>query len=124
MPRGVRKTAYEAAEILGVSLAEIYEADGIATASDSKVSMTRVRENLKKISDNELLKIQLGAEFFQGEPTPASEDWHSAKKAEAEPKPEAKPKPKAKPKAKPRAKPKPEPEPIDALLEQMAQLGF
>ena len=131
MPRGIQKTAYEAAEILGVSLAEVLEADGKATASHSKVSMTRVKGNLKKISDNERLKIQLGAEFFQGEPTPASEDWHSAQKAEAEPQsvpePKAKavpkprprpkleskpkPEPKAEPEATPKPKPKPEPEP-------------
>jgi len=144
MPRGIQKTAGEAAKILGVSLAEILEADGKATASHSKVSMTRVKGNLKKISDNERLKIQLGAEFFKGEPTPASEDWHSAQKAEPElkpepqsepvpevkpkpkPKPEPEPEPKLEPKAKPRTKPKPEPEPepIDALLERMARLGF
>ena len=140
MPRGIQKTAYEAAEILGVSLAEVLEADGKATASHSKVSMTRVKGNLKKISDNERLKIQLGAEFFQGEPTPASEDWHSAQKAEAEPQSEPepkpkpgprpkleskpKPKPKVKPKPKPKPEPKPEPEPIDGLLERMARLGF
>ncbi len=133
MPRGIQKTAYEAAGILGVSLAEVLEADGKATASHSKVSMKRVRDNLKKNSDNERLKIQLGAEFFQGEPTPASEDWHSAQKAEPElkpeleiepevkpkpkpkpkpvPKPKAKPKPKLEPKPKPKPKPKPEPKP-------------
>jgi hypothetical protein len=112
MPRGIQKTAYEAAEILGVSLAEVLEADGKATASHSKVSMKRVRDNLKKISDNERLKIQLGAEFFQGEPTPASEDWHSAQKAEAEPQSEPEPKPKPGPRPKLESKPKPKPKPV------------
>jgi len=108
MPRGIQKTAYEAAEILGVSLAEILEADGKATASHHKVSMTRVKKNLKKISDIERLKIQLGADFFQGEPTPASEDWHS-QKAEAEPEPEPEPEPESEPKPVPKPKTKPKP---------------
>ena len=140
MPRGIQKTAYEAAEILGVSLAEVLEADGQATASHHKVSMTRVKDNLKKISNNEVIKTQLGKAWWDQEVVPASEDWHSAQKAEPQsepvpepkakavpkpkPKPKAKPKPVPKPKAKPEVKPEPEPEPIDGLLERMARLGF
>ena len=127
MPRGIQKTAYEAAEILGVSLAEILEADGKATASHHKVSMTRVKKNLKKISDNERVKTQLNMKFFEDEVVPASEDWHSAQKAEpqsepvpepkakAVPKPKPRPRPEAeaevKPKPKPKAKPEPDSEP-------------
>ena len=117
------KTAHEAAGILGVSLAEVLEADGKATASHHKVSMTRVKGNQKKISDNERVKTQLNMKFFEDEVVPASEDWHAAQKAEAEPQSEPVPEPKAKavPKPKPRPRPKleskpkpevkPEPEP-------------
>ena len=121
MARRPLKTAHEAAGILGVSLAEVLEADGKATASHHKVSMTRVKGNLKKISDNERVKTQLNMKFFEDEVVPASEDWHAAQKAEPQSEPVPEPKAKAVPKPKPRPRPKleskpkpevkPEPEP-------------
>ena len=82
-----RSTASEAAKELEVTLKQVLKADGKAKKGSDLVSMTRVRKVLgvpaktakaeakaKDSSTEPDIKTQLGAEFFEGEPAPPSND--------------------------------------------------